>query len=147
LKLGLLNRQRRPWFYDLDAHGVYDARERCHWDGTYAAALGHPHAYDYSHTRLAWMAHVLTDWMGDGGWLAGIRFRQLANNYVGDTQWISGTVTSVSPSDDARHGVVAVALRATNQLGTTTCVADAELLRPNRPHHHVSFPASPPRSG
>jgi acyl dehydratase len=140
LRLAYLNRAQRPNFYDLDIHGARDARERCHWDGIYAASLGHPHAYDYTHTRVAWLGHVLTDWLGDGGWLSSLRVELLANNYVGDTQWITGEVRSVDRNAGDQWGVAHVALRMTNQLDMITCVATAEVLLPVRPHGCVELP-------
>ena len=43
--------------------------------------------------RETWLIHLCTDWMGDDAWLWKLdcEFRQF--NYVGDTQWLSGTVT------------------------------------------------------
>ena len=115
LRLGYLNRRRRPGFYDRNASHAFDARERLHWDDAYAIAHGHPGAYDYSHTRLLWAMHLITDWMGDDAELREINFEQLANNYVGDTHWLSATITSVADED------VKLSYEGHNQRGVLTC--------------------------
>jgi len=74
LELARTNRAVRPDFYDRDDTGAWDARERLHWDEAYAQRCGHPSAYDYTHTRLNWMVHLLTDWMGDHARLEAISF-------------------------------------------------------------------------
>jgi len=135
LRLAFLNRRRRPRLYAPDEFGVPDIVERRHYDVTFARSLGYPSAYDYSHTRLTWLSHLVTDWMGDGAWLWSLSGRMLANNYVGDTHWLDGVVTAV----DADGGVdtVTVRLEARNQDGHVTCDGEAVVLFPGRGHTHV----------
>ena len=123
LDLARLNRIERPDFYDRDDTGAWDARERLHWDEAYAQRCGHPSAYDYTHTRLNWMVHLLTDWMGDNGRIEAISFDHSKHNYVGDTHWIDGIVREVRASDDDVS--VDIGLRGVNQLGVETCQGEA----------------------
>jgi hypothetical protein len=122
LGLAHRNREERPDFYDRDDTGAWDARERLHWDEAYAQRCGHPSAYDYTHTRLNWMVHLLTDWKGDHARLETISFVHGAHNYVGDTHWIDATIRAV---DAAR---ATLELRGVNQFGTVTCLGDATVL-------------------
>ena len=126
LDLARRNRTQRPDFYDRDDTGTWDARERLHYDESYARRCGHPSAYDYTHTRLNWMVHLLTDWMGDHARIETISFVQLAHNYVGDTHWIDGTIRSVDVERDLARA--ALELRGVNQLGVVTCRADATVV-------------------
>jgi acyl dehydratase len=126
LDLARHNRRARPDFYDRDETGGWDARERLHWDEAYAQRCGHPSAYDYTHTRLNWMVHLLTDWMGDHARLETISFVHVAHNYVGDTHWLDGTIGSVDTENDRTR--VALEVRGVNQLGTVTCRGDATVL-------------------
>lgn len=123
LDLARRNRRERPDFYDRDDTGGWDARERLHWDEAYAQRCGHPSAYDYTHTRLNWMVHLLTDWMGDHARLVAISFEHLAHNYVGDTHWIDATIRAVAGASDATRATLE--LRGVNQLGIVTCRGDA----------------------
>jgi hypothetical protein len=126
--LGLAHRNRRERrdFYDRDDTGAWDARERLHWDEAYARRCGHPSAYDYTHTRLNWMVHLLTDWMGDHARLEAISFVHVAHNYVGDTHWIDATVRAIDATGDVARATLE--LRGVNQLGTVTCRGDAAVL-------------------
>ncbi|HEX7095193.1 MAG TPA: MaoC family dehydratase N-terminal domain-containing protein [Acidimicrobiales bacterium] len=119
LRLGFLNRQRRPQFYDRDESGAFDARERLHWDEGYARACGHLSAYDYTHTRLIWASQVLTNWIGDRGFVERLSFRVRAFNYVGDTHWMHARINQVSAT--ANVASVELELWGINQLGTVTC--------------------------
>jgi acyl dehydratase len=147
LGLGYRSRQRHPQSYDRNEAGAFETVERRHWDVGYARLLGHPTAFDYSHTRLTWIGHLLTDWAGDGGWLQGVTFEEDAPNYVGDTHWLQGRVERIT--HEADHGRVDVSINGTNQRGTVTCTARATVLLPLPPNRIVEMrplpsPASPP---
>jgi acyl dehydratase len=129
LGLARLHRAERPELYSPDASNVPDTIERRHWDEDYARALGHPSVYDYSHTRLTWFSHLLTDWMGDGGWLQQLSGSVTAMNYLGDTHWLEGTVVGVNVDE----GAVRVELQGRNQRASVTCSATAVVLLPIRP--------------
>jgi acyl dehydratase len=126
LELARANRAVRPDFYDRDDTGGWDARERLHYDEAYAQRFGHPSAYDYTTTRLNWLAQLATDWMGDGARVAAISFEHLAHNYLGDTHWFDGTIRAVTAEPEAMR--VELELRGVNQLGGLTCRSDATVV-------------------
>src|SRR3546814_19250916 len=68
--------------------------QRVHWDDSRAQDLGLPSGYDYAIMRFAWLTHLLTNWMGDDGWIEsyGVELRQF--NFVGDFHIIGGSVRS-----------------------------------------------------
>ena len=103
-----------------------------HWDEAYAITLGHPSAYDYSHTRLVWASQLLTDWMSDAGRLVSISFARHHDNYVGDTQWLTARVYAVT--SHAAGARMTVAHRATNQLGVVTASGHAVVALPGDAH-------------
>jgi acyl dehydratase len=136
LRLAYLNRRRRPELYAPDALGVADITERRHYDEAYAQGLGFPSAYDYSHTRLTWFSHLLTNWLGDGGWLWELTgTTTLGYNFVGDTHWLTGEVTDVRTN--GAFGVARLTLSGRNQRDELTCAARAVVLLPARPHSAV----------
>lgn len=49
--------------------GIPESSERVHWDSDYARSVGVPAAYDYGPQRIGWLASLVTDWMGDDGFL------------------------------------------------------------------------------
>jgi acyl dehydratase len=58
-----------------------------------AQAVGIPKAYDIGAQRICWLGHLLTNWMGDAGFLEGLNVKLLTPNLHGDTQWCKGKVT------------------------------------------------------
>ena len=130
LELARPHRAGHPALYAVDASNVPDTVERRHWDEDYARSLGYPTVYDYSHTRLTWLGHLVTDWMGDGAWLQQLSASVTGMNYLGDTHWLEGSV--VGPDDD-RADAVRIELQARNQRHEITCTGTAVVLLPRRP--------------
>lgn len=99
-----------------------------HQDAAMAHAIGMPGAYDNGNQRVSWMAHCLTNWMGDDADLVSLSVRIKQPGVFGDTQWIGGEVTRVFHHEI--HGAcVEVTVKAINQLGveTTSAVAVVSL--------------------
>jgi acyl dehydratase len=142
LRLAHRNRQRVPRFYQRDELGVPDAMQRVHWDPEFARKSGNPTTFDYGRMREAWMIHACTDWMGDDAWLWRLRveFRQF--NYVGDVQWVEGTVTRRYLAEGDRPAVD-VELRTRNQRDVVTSPGSATILLPSREHGPVRLPDPP----
>jgi acyl dehydratase len=129
LRAGFLNRQRIPGFYNVNHFGAPDAVQRCHWEVEWAQALGQPAPYDYGIQRYLWMVQLVTNWMGDSGQIRTMRCGVTKFNYIGDTQWITGTVTGVR--DDASLGpVTGVRVEGRNQREEVTCWAELDVLLP-----------------
>jgi hypothetical protein len=91
--------------------------------------------------RETWLIHLCTDWMGDQGWLWKLDCEFRKFNYVGDTQWLSGTVTSRYLA----HGcpAVDVELQAVNQRGELTTPGHATILLPSTELGPVQLPEPP----
>lgn len=117
------NRRAAPELFSRDGSGAWDTIERLHWDDAYAQERGHPAAYDYSHMRAVWLAAWLTDWAGDGARLQELAVRVLAPNYVGDTQWLSGTVTRVQATPTGGTAALSVACHDQDSSCTATGTA------------------------
>ena len=52
-------------------------------------------AYDVGPHRISWLIAMLTDWLGDDGFLAELDVDVLRPNLVGDTTTLSGEVTAL----------------------------------------------------
>jgi len=127
-KVAYKNRRRIPKFYPPNEYGIPDSAQRCHWEDAWAQHLGHPAAYDYGAMRTNWMAHLVTNWMGDDGWLWKMSAAVMKFNYLGDAHRISGSVTAVRRT--ASTAEVDVAIEGRNQRGITTCRATVTILLP-----------------
>ena len=71
--------------------------QRVHWDPEFARRSGNPTTFDYGRMRETWLIHLCTDWMGDDAWLWKLDCEFRRFNYVGDTQWLRGTVDAEVP--------------------------------------------------
>ncbi len=117
--------QRHPALGIPNAFGVPEPPERVHWDEALARAVGVPGPYDYGPERVAWLGHLVTNWMGDDAFLRRLNVQVLRHNLIGDTTWCRGEVTGKD-----EHGVVTLALRAENQRGETTAAGTADVVLP-----------------
>ena len=111
-----------------NAYNIPDIPERVHWEDELAKAVGTPAAYDYGPERVSWMSHLMTNWIGDDGWLYKLNAKIVRHNPVGDTLNISGKVTKKYQKDS--QGYVECELLAANQDGESSCEAQATVILP-----------------
>jgi len=126
LKLAYKNRMRVPGFYQRNEFGFWDAAMRAHWDQGWAERLGQPAPYDYGVMRSNWLGHLVTNWMGDDGWIWKLSTSVRKFNYIADVHFVSGVVVDV----DASKNAVTIDLKAVNQRGETTCDGQAVVVLP-----------------
>lgn len=127
--------RRHPAAGFPNPQGVPEFAERVHWDPEFARTIGLPHAYDYGGQRYAWMGHLVTNWMGDSGFLRRLRVEFRRFNLIGDTTWCRGRVTRVFEEpgrEDAGDGAVEVELWAHDQRGQRTTAGVAVVRLPRR---------------
>jgi acyl dehydratase len=140
-RLGYLNRRRIPAFYRPDDFGVPLSAWLCHIDEGVARRDGASIPYDFGAMRESWLYHMLTDWMGDDGFLASTHVEFRRQNYMGDVQWCRGRVTGKRLVE--ARAEVDVALECVNQRGERTTAGSAVVLLPSRQHGPVAIPAAP----
>jgi acyl dehydratase len=122
--------ERHPALAIPNAFGVPEPPERVHWDDALARAVGVPAAYDYGPERVAWLGHLVTNWMGDAGVLRRLSVQVRRHNLIGDTTWCRGTVTARTLVGD--EGEVTLAIAAVNQRGETIAAGQAVVALPRR---------------
>ena len=142
LDLAARNRRRIPRFFHRDEQNVPDVMQRVHWDPEFARKSGNPTTFDYGRMRETWLVHLCTNWMGDDAWLWKLDCEFRGFNYVGDTQWLRGTVTEKFLADGDRPAVH-LDLRAESQRGELTTPGHATILLPSRQHGPVRLPDPP----
>jgi hypothetical protein len=141
-RLGYKNRKRIAPFYIKNAQGVYDVAQRLHWDSEWAKAIGNPMAYDYGVQRQCWFYHHVSDWAGDDACIIAMEDSIRKFNYMGDTQYLSGTVTAKRTNDDGQK-VVDLELHMINQRETETAYGSATVALPSREAGLPLFPKVP----
>ena len=123
--------ERHPALGIPNAFGVPEPPERVHWDEPFARTVGVPGAYDYGPERVAWLGHVMTNWMGDDGELRRLSAQVRRHNLIGDVTWCRGTVTGKREEDDGL-ALVDADLTAENQRGDVTAKGSATVVLPRR---------------
>ena len=94
---------RHPsWGFTDPNTGAQEAIIRVHDIQEAAESAGLPGAYDYGCQRCCWMGHLLTNWMGDDGFLKKMYVELRRFNVVGDTTWFHGKVTGKRVDGDQR---------------------------------------------
>jgi acyl dehydratase len=122
---------RHPALAIPNAFGVPEPPERVHWDDALARAVGVPAAYDYGPERVAWLGHLVTNWMGDDGVLERLNVQVRRHNLIGDTTWCRGTVAAKAQGEG--RGEVTLDLVAVNQRDETIARGQAAVVLPLRP--------------
>jgi hypothetical protein len=108
-----------------------------HLEAAVAESMGMPGPYDNVNQRTSWLGHLVTDWMGDSGFLKELTCQLRRPNVFGDTQFLAGRVQRKIVDPDGDH-VVHLDLSGTNQLGELTTMGSAVVRLPTK-----GGPASP----
>ncbi len=130
-KLAFQMFQRHRGLAIPNAYGIPDVPERVHWEAELARAVGAPDAYDYGPERVSWLGHLMTNWIGDAGFLRRLNARIVRHNPLGDLLTLSGHVTRTY-TDAHGRGLVDCALLARNQDGERSASAEATCELPRR---------------
>jgi hypothetical protein len=141
LRRGYLRRKAIPAFYFRDAYGIPLSAWTCHFEEEIARAAGNPLPYDVGVMREAWLTTLLTNWVGDDGWVYRTRVEARRFNYLGDVQWCRGIVIDKRVEDDLY--VVDIEMHCENQRGEITTPGNATVILPSREHGPVKLPLPP----
>jgi hypothetical protein len=96
-----------------------------------ANASGLPYPYDVAVQRHCWLIHLLTNWMGDEGWLKRSYAKFKGMVYLSDAVWIRGMVTK-KYIDENNECCVDVKTTATNQRGEEVMPGRSTVILPSR---------------
>jgi acyl dehydratase len=109
-----------------DSFGIDDTIEAPHFNSELARKAGMPAAYDFGVQRSAWLAHMLTDWCGDDGFVTDLDIRLRRPNYLGDTLWLEGFVKQ--KRHEEQGDFIDCYVKATNQRREVTADGTASVL-------------------
>jgi acyl dehydratase len=118
------------FFRNPEAGGGVEYTGIGHHRESTAKEVGVPGTYDYGPQRSAWMATLVTNWMGDAAFLKRVRTEMRRFNIVGDTTWCKGKVTRKYTKDG--HALVDIEIAAENQRGEVTTPGLATVILPSR---------------
>lgn len=149
---GTGSRLTREWIKNMLLEGskkgpeIWDTRinafvngELAHLDYDLGRATGAPGAYDTGAERECIGSVLLTNWMGDDGflWRYSVRFVRFVVH--GDTNWFRGRITK-KYIDDGKC-CVDMDLWADNQRNDRTVVGNATVILPSKVHGPVVYPS------
>lgn len=118
------------FFRNPEAGGGIEYTGIGHHRESTAKEVGVPGVYDYGPQRSSWMASLVTNWMGDAGFLKRCRTEMRRFNTMGDSTWCRGRVSRKYIKDN--HCLVDIELRGENQRGELTTPGLATVILPSR---------------
>ena len=126
-----LQRKRHP----ADAYinpetGAQDSAARGHTEGKMAREVGMPGGYDVGPQRISWLGQLMTNWMGDDGFLRRLSVSVRRPNIFGDVSWCKARVADKRIEEGAH--LVDLELSVVNQLDETTAQGTAIVELPQR---------------
>ena len=129
-RLAVELRKKAPAAFIENEFGIPDVPERVHWDMGFAKRVGVPGAYDTGPQRVSWLCQVLTNWMGDDGFIRTFWGEVRRFNLVGDTHWLKGKVIDKKVEGDEH--LVELELWGHDQRDETTIRGGAWVALPTR---------------
>ena len=106
------------FFRNPEAGGGVEYTGIGHHRESVAKEVGVPGVYDYGPQRSSWVATLVTNWMGDAGFLKRIKTELRRFNTMGDTTWCKGKVVKKYKQDG--YPLVDIDVWAENQRGEKT---------------------------
>jgi len=102
-----------------------------HYNRHAARAMGVAMQYDVGFQRQCWHIHLLTDWMGDDGWVVSADAQYRSFVFLSDVIRLGGRVVAKRTSDDG-EALVDVETWAHNQRGQDVMPGKATIALPSR---------------
>ena len=124
--------QRHPaWAFRDPTSFALEPIYAVHYNKEAARSMGLPMQYDVGFQRHCWQTHLLTNWMGDEGWLKKSYAEYRRFVYYSDVVWIGGKITEKF-IDEEDEPCVKIETKATNQRGEEVMPGYAIIALPSR---------------
>ncbi|MBI3964119.1 MAG: MaoC family dehydratase N-terminal domain-containing protein [Chloroflexi bacterium] len=131
-------RRRHQDYHVNKETGTRDSAGRGHLEASTGVDVGMGGAYDVGPQRISWGVHMLTNWMGDDGFLHKVDVDVRRPNLVGDTTWWRGKVSGKRIVGNVHF--VDLEVWASNQRNEITAPGTAVVALPSREHGPVPLP-------
>lgn len=131
-------RQRHADYHINPKTGAKDAAGRGHLEASTGRDVGMGGVYDIGPQRIAWAQHMLTNWIGDHGFLHKLSVAVRQPNLVGSTIWWRGAVKAKRAAGARR--LVDLDVVAVNQKGEHSASGTATVALPAREAGPVPLP-------
>ena len=126
-----LYRKRHPADAYVDSKtGAQDSPARGHAEQKMARDVGMPGGYDVGPQRISWLGQLMTNWIGDDGFLRRLKVSVRRPNIFGDVSWCRAKIVDKRVEEQAH--LVDLEVLVENQLGETTATGTAVVELPSR---------------
>ncbi|OIN95872.1 MAG: hypothetical protein AUJ48_02420 [Deltaproteobacteria bacterium CG1_02_45_11] len=122
--------RKHPAWATRSESGSLEPMADVHSGDDVAAAIGVPQAYDLGVQRFSWLGSMMTNWIGDDGFLKKLSAQARLFNLFGDTQWMSGKVTK--KYKEGKECAVDFEIWCDNQRGERTTTGEATVWLPSK---------------
>jgi len=130
-RLAHVDRKRHPnWWFRNPENGGLEPIVRVHENIEAATNAGVPAPYDVGVQRHSWLFHLVTNWMGDDGFLVSNHAEYRAFNYFGDALYFNGRVERKYEAEGEHR--VDLAVEAKNQNDKISIIGTATVALPSR---------------
>ena len=127
----LRHRQRHPGAAFLDPEtGSWESWEASMLRDEVAQMFGFPFAHDMGIDRISWVSNLVTNWMGDHGFLRNLNVKLTLPNVYGDATWCYGKVNRTH--QDRGRNLAELDLWCENQRGEQTAYGNATVELPTK---------------
>ncbi|MDY6907477.1 MAG: MaoC family dehydratase N-terminal domain-containing protein [Chloroflexota bacterium] len=125
-------RKRHPNAFIMNRLGFPDTVEGVMFveDG-WSVRTGMPTEYVYGDMLFGWIAHLVTNWMGDDAWLYRIAGQWREPVFLYDTNWVKGTVAR-KYIDATGQYKVDIDIHSEDQRGRRPIVGEATVILPSK---------------
>ncbi len=123
-RMAHMQRKRHP----ADAYinpetGAQDSAARGHAESKMAREVGMPGGYDVGTQRISWMGQLMSNWMGDDGFLRRLNVAIRRPNVFGDVSWCRAKI--IDKRVEGKAHLVDLEVFVENQLGEVTAKGNA----------------------
>jgi len=127
----LADYQAHPaWSFRDPVMGSSEPIYAVHYNKAAANAMGVAFQYDVGFQRQCWQTQLLTNWIGDNGWVVDCTSEYRGFVYLSDVITLGGEVTGKEITSDGEH-VVHLTTFATNQRGANVMPGTATAALPS----------------
>ena len=128
--------KRHPaWGFRDPATYAWEPIYGVHYNKAAANAAGLPYPYDVGTQRQSFVIHLITNWMGDDGWLKKNYAEYRRFFYLSDALWLKGTVVRKYVDEDGDY-CVGIKTSGINQRSEDTVPGYSIVALPSRDNNH-----------
>lgn len=128
----LVQHEKQPaWFFRDPATSAWEPIFAVHYSIDGAKAMGLPYPYDIGIQRHCWLIQLLTNWMGDDGWLKRCYAEYRNFVFLSDVIRLKGKIVEKYIDEDGEY-CVKVKTNAINQRGMDVMPGESVISLPSK---------------